>query len=426
VVYNEAMINTNPRTGTVRMIRFSAILLICYLAALAAISQIFHQPRPPDLPPNAPSNANYLYYVLYGAIALICLGLAYWTWIQERLKRTFTPLIVAIITLLPVMVNQLTGRFSPLGSRFGSAEGSVLAMFPFLFIGLLLVAWQYKWPYIILVTAGITALNIGMTLTFTSPGGLPFQGVIVVILIQAVVFLAVGGSISFLMTRIRQQQKSLEEANMRLAHHASTLEQLATSRERNRLALELHDTLAHTLSGLSVQLETVKAYWDVDRKTSQSLLEQALKATHLGLEETRRTLKALRAGPLDDLGLIPALRKMAEDTAVRYSLTLEMPQTGPLPALAPDVEQCIYRIAQEAISNAVKHANARKLTVKLEPSEENVQLTIQDDGAGFDVVKGIENGHFGLEGMQERAKLAGGTLEVKSQPGEGTTVRLVI
>jgi signal transduction histidine kinase len=408
------------------MIRFTAILLICYLGALAAISQIFHQPRPPDFPMDAASNASYLYYVLYGAIALLCLGLSYWTWIQERLKNTFIPLIVVIITLLPGMVNQLTGRFSPLGSRFGSAEGSVLAMFPFLFIGLLLVAWQYKWPYIILVTAGITALNIGMTLTFTNAAGLPFQGVIVVILIQAVVFLAVGGSVSFLMTRLRQQQKSLEEANIRLAHHASTLEQLATSRERNRLALELHDTLAHTLSGLSVQLETVKAYWNVDQKTSRSQLEQALKATHLGLEETRRTLKALRAGPLDDLGLAPALRKMAEDMAVRYGLTLDMAAINQLPSLAPDVEQCIYRVAQEGIANAVKHANAKKLTIKMEHINGKVHLTVQDDGAGFDVKTSIENGHFGLAGMQERAKIVGGKLEVISKPGEGTKVRLII
>jgi signal transduction histidine kinase len=420
------MIKMTPRNDAIRVIRFAAILLIGYLGALALINYLFHQPRPPDFPTNAPQNASYLYYVLYGAIALLCLGLACWKWIQVQLKRTFIPLIVVIITLVPVIINQFTGRFSPLGARIGSAEGSVLAMFPFLFVGMLLVAWQYKWQYTLLVIAGITALNTGMTFTFTNVGGQPFQGVILVILMQSVVFLAVGGSISFLMTRIRQQQNYLESANIRLAHHASTLEELATSRERNRLALELHDTLAHTLSGLSVQLETVKAYWNVDDKTARSLLEQALKATHLGLDETRRTLKALRAGPLDDLGLTPALRKMAEDTAVRYGLTLDMAEISQLPSLAPDVEQCIYRVAQEAISNAVKHANARKLTVKLEHTGDKVHLTVQDDGAGFDVIKNIKNGHFGLEGMQERAKLAGGTLEVKSQPGEGTTVRLII
>jgi len=418
--------NIKPRTDAVRTIRFAAFLRVGYLGALAVISVLFNRPRPPDMPVNAPQNADYLYYVLYGAIAVVCLGLSYWTWIQERLKKLFIPLIVIIITVLPVAVNQFTGRFSPLGARFGSAEGSVLAMFPFLFIGLLLVAWQYKWPYVLLVIAGITALNFGMSFTFTTPGAPLFQGVTMVILIQAVVFLAVGVSISFLMTRLKAQQKSLEEANLRLTHHASTLEQLATSRERNRLALELHDTLAHTLSALAVQLETLKAYWDVDDKTARNILEQSLKATHQGLDETRRTLKALRASPLDDLGLVLALKNMVNDAAQRAGLALDMPEPGALPPLSPDVEQCIYRVTQEAVANAAKHANAKELTVKLERKDDKVILTVQDDGAGFELKQGAENGHYGLSGMQDRAKLAGGTLEVISKPGEGTTVRLTV
>jgi signal transduction histidine kinase len=418
--------NIKPRSDAVRTIRFAAFLLIGYLGALAIISVIFHRPRPLDMPPDAPQNADYLYFVLYGAIALICLGLSYWTWAQARLKKFFIPLIVVIITVLPIVLNQFTGRFSPLGIRFGYAEGSVLAMFPFLFIGLLLVAWQYKWPYVLLVIAGITAINLGIAFSFSTPGAPLFQGVTMVILIQAVVFLAVGVSISFLMTRLRAQQKSLEEANLRLTHHASALEQLATSRERNRLALELHDTLAHTLSALSVQLETLKAYWNVDEATARNILEQSLQATHQGLDETRRTLKALRASPLDDLGLVLALKKLVGDAAQRAGLALEMPEPDALPALSPDVEQCIYRVTQEAVANAAKHANARKLKVKLEPADGKVILTVQDDGAGFDVKQGVENGHYGLAGMQDRAKLVGGDLEVISKPGEGTTVRLTI
>lgn len=111
------------------------------------------------------------------------------------------------------------------------------------------------------------------------------MGGLIVTLIQVVIFLAVGFSISYLVTRLRLQQESLEAANIRLTHYASTLEQLATSRERNRLARELHDTLAHTLSGLSVQLETLKAYWDVDQRTARSILEKSLEMAHLGLEE---------------------------------------------------------------------------------------------------------------------------------------------
>jgi signal transduction histidine kinase len=426
VYYNVAMKTITPRSDAVHLIRFSAFLWICYLVFLAVINQVFQQPQPHQSVGTTQST-DYLYYILFGAIAIICLGLAYWPWLQERLKQAFVPLIVVIITVLPVVVNQLTGRLSPLGPRFGSPEGSVLAMFPFLFSGLLLVAWQYKWQYVLLVIMGITALSLGLTLSYTDPGAPPFQGVLVVTLIQTVVFLAVGFSISFLMSRLRAQQQSLEAANLRLTHHASTLEQLATSRERNRLALELHDTLAHTLSGLSVQLEALKAYWDIDRETAHSILEQSLQATHHGLEETRRTLKALRASPLDDLGLPLALEKMVEDTVNRSNLSLDMPEIIMLPPLPPDVEQCIYRVAQEAVTNAVKHAGARKLMVRLEyNNDDKVSLTVHDDGAGFDVKKGIEAGHFGLVGMQERARLVGGTLDVISRPGEGTTIRLTV
>jgi len=425
VDYNEAMINTRPRNDAVRLIRFAAFLWICYLALLAIINQVFRQPQPQQ-PPDSQPSTYYLYYLLYGIIALLCLCLTYWNWIQERLKQFFLPLIITIITVLPVIVNQLAGRLSPLGPRFGSPEGSVMAMLPFLFVGFLLVAWQYKWQYVLYVILGITALSLGMTLYAVDPGEPFFQGVLVVTLIQTVVFLAVGFSISFLMTRLRAQQQSLEAANIRLTHHASTLEQLATSRERNRLALELHDTLAHTLSGLSVQLETLKAYWDVDRNTARSILEQSLKATHLGLEETRRTLKALRASPLDDLGLPLAMRKFVEDAASRGGFALDMPEIIMLPPLSPDVEQCIYRVTQEAVTNVMKHARAKKLTVKLERMDGKVILTVQDDGVGFDMKKSAEAGHFGLAGMQERAKMVGGVLEVTSNTGQGTVVRLTI
>ena len=251
-----------------------------------------------------------------------------------------------------------------------------------------------------------------------------FPGVLAIVLIQTVVFLVVGFSISFLMSRLRAQQQSLEAANNRLTQYASTLEQLATSRERNRLALELHDTLAHTLSGLSVQMETIKAYWDVDRPAARAILEKSLAATHLGLEETRRALKALRASPLEDMGLPLALRKMVEDAASRAGLALDMPEIIMVPPLPPDVEQCIYRVAQEAVTNVVKHASAKKMTVKLEFADSMATLMVSDDGVGFDTEKIDKTSHFGLAGIQERARISGGELKIQSKPGTGTTITL--
>jgi len=304
-------------------------------------------------------------------------------------------------------------------------------VFPFLFVALMLVAWQYKWQHVLLVILGIAGLHFGgMIWSFAQPrspsslGG--FLGGLTVTLIQTIIFLAVGFSISYLMSRLKKQQQSLAEANTRLTHHASTLEHLATSRERNRVARELHDTLAHTLSGLSVQLEAVKAYWDVDPQKARSTLEQSLKEAHSGLGETRRALQALRASPLDDLGLSLAVKTMVEDAAARANLALNLSVADKLPSLSPDVEQCIYRVAQEAVTNVGKHAKAKTLTVNLESAEEKVTLMVHDDGAGFDVDKKGKANDYGLEGMRERAQLVGGELTVTSRPGEGTTVRLVV
>jgi signal transduction histidine kinase len=299
-------------------------------------------------------------------------------------------------------------------------------MFPFLFVALMLVAWQYKWQYILLVILGIAGLNLGVIWSLTGPGAPLFIGGIIVTLIQTVIFLAVGFSISYLMNRLKGQQQSLETANIHLTHYASTLEHLATSRERNRLARELHDTLAHTLSGLSVQLETVKAYWDVDQQTARSILDKSLAAAHSGLEETRRALEALRASPLDDLGLALATRNMVEGAAARANLTLDLSIMDKLPALSPDVEQCIYRVAQEAVTNVVNHANAKNLTVKLEFIEEKMSLIVRDDGIGFGIEKNNKTSHFGLTGMRERAQLIGGDLTIISKPGYGTTIQLTI
>lgn len=414
----------------VRMVRFTSILWLVYLAALAAINQSFGPPQ------RFGPIFDYLYYILNGVIAVLCLGLSYWTWVQRRLKQAFLPIIIVIITMGPILVNWLTTGPFPLGSRF-TPEDPFLRIFPFLFIGILMVAWQYRWQYIILIILGITGLNLGLmwfpmrTIWFsgrdiTLGTRWLFQGDITMTLIQTVVFLAVGFSISYLMSSLRKQQQSLEDANVRLTHYASTLDQLATTRERNRLARELHDTLAHTLSGLSVQLETMKAYWDVDNQTARSILDKSLEATHSGLEETRRALKALRAGPLDDLGLALAVRTLATEATMRAGLGLDISVVDKLPALSPDVEQCVYRIAAEAINNAVEHAKAKNLTVRLEFVDEKLKLIVKDDGVGFEVGKSAEANQFGLEGMEERAQLVGGELSIMSKPGDGTTIQLTV
>jgi signal transduction histidine kinase len=117
---------------------------------------------------------------------------------------------------------------------------------------------------------------------------------------------------------------------------------------------------------------------------------------------------------------------MVEDAAARANLDLNSSVADKLPSLSPDVEQCIYRVAQEAVTNAARHAKAKTLTVNLESREGKVALTVHDDGVGFDVEKRDKANHYGLEGMQERAQLVGGEVTVTSKPGEGTTVKLIV
>lgn len=250
---------------------------------------------------------------------------------------------------------------------------------------------------------------------------------VVTFAVPVISFLVAGYFICNLMKRLRDQSESLEEANSQLSHYASTLEHLAMSRERNRLARELHDTLAHTLTALSVQLEATKAYFNVDPTAAEGLIDKALQATRSGLVETRLALKSLRAGPLDDLGLLQALRKVAEESAARAKLELHLALPDRIEPLSPDVEQVVYRVAQEAVTNVVNHANAVNLTLQLTMNDGRLALTVCDDGMGFSVERGeTAAGRFGLAGMKERAQLAGGRLSLDSLIGQGTTIKLII
>ncbi len=423
--YNCLMMRKYFNDDAVRLIRFSALLWLGYVIALGIISQSFGDPRAED--------SEALYYILLGVVALICLALSCWKWIQERLGRAFIPLIITIITVLPIIITWINFKFFPHGPNF-SSESMVLKLLPFLLVGFLLVAWRYRWPYFLLIILCITGLNIAIIWSFPSqsmlPGGHPevpfFRGALTVPLIQTAVFLAVGIAISYLMSRLRRQQKSLEDANIRLTEYANTQEQLTISRERNRLARELHDTLAHTLSGLSLQLETIKAYWELDPRMAKESLDKSLETARSGLEETRRALKALRASPLEEMGLAQSIRVLAEDFAARHNLALDMAVPDRIPPLSPEAEQSIYRIVQEAITNTVNHASAKTLSIKIEVVEGKISLTIHDDGVGFDNEKSSKPSRFGLVGMRERAEHIGGKLNILSKPGAGTTIELKV
>lgn len=355
---------------------------------------------------------------------LLALSLASWQSAQQRLGRAFFPLVIVLLSVLPTVASYLLVPLIP-RMVLTPGEGILLRLLPIFFLCLILIAWQYQWQQVLLYSAVIVLLNLGALWLLQLPTLTPNSG-LVFALTTLVIFCVLGYFLSFLITRLRAQQASLERANAQLANYASTLEHLAVSRERNRVARELHDTLAHTLTGMTVQLETMKAYWEVDPNATHQLLDQVLDASRSGVQETRRALKALRASPLDDLGLALAIRQLAESAAERAHLGLDVSISETPPHLTPEVEQSIYRIAQEAIENAVHHANAKHVHVKLAARENNLVLEIHDDGKGFDTTNHAPQGHYGLAGMQERAALIGARLEIFSQIGKGTRILLTV
>jgi signal transduction histidine kinase len=166
--------------------------------------------------------------------------------------------------------------------------------------------------------------------------------------------------------------------------------------------------------------------WDNKPDDAHVRLLKTIEATRSGLTETRRALQDLRASPLDDLGLALAIRNLATTTALRGGLKLDLHIADRLSTVSSDIEQTVYRTAQEALANVLNHANANNLTVQLGNFNSHLVLTVSDDGAGFDPQTHDAVRRYGIQGMRERAELLGGTLHVESQPGQGTIVTLSI
>ena len=380
--------------------------------------------RPNPLNPlRSPLKPVYLFYAANGLVALLFLIFAHSNGIQKILGRVFYPLLLLAISTAPIIINVLiTPRFP--NGPLSNAEGMALRQLPVLFVALALVAWEYELSQVIFFSIATTTLELSLIYFST----VDYRNIFVflfIAIIRTISFIAVGVFISLLVTRLREQRESLSEANANLTHYASTLEQLTVSRERNRLARELHDTLAHSLTAISVSLETAKAYFDIDSNKTRDLIDKSLESTHVGVDETRRALKALRSSALEDMGLGLAVQRAAESAATRFHLNLTLDLKNPMPSLSPDVEQAIYRIAQESIENIVNHSHAKNFSVRLE-SNGHITLTIQDDGIGFDARPKEPTDHFGLVGMRERAELAGGKLKIESEKGKGTKVVLTI
>jgi signal transduction histidine kinase len=351
-------------------------------------------------------------------IAFLSIGI-----VRQTMGRLFLPVAIIFSASFSLVMDILFLAIPISIHPEGSAENT-WQIFLYLYIPLVLVSWQYGVRSVIAFCLFTTALDFVLTL-ITGFGTYTIgQTYLRLQIMRFFSFMVTGCIISAIMHRFRVQRQELELANTRLAAYAQAIEQLAISRERNRMARELHDTLSHTLSGLAVHLEAVDALWGVNRDKAHDMLKYSIAAVRSGLTETRKAIQALRASPLDELGLAGAIEEVAKDGAQRAGLALNLKSTSSLKNIPEEVEQGFYRICQEAIENCVKHSQAHTLNVSLAEEGPYLTMEIADDGIGFDEHNGKDGKHFGINGMRERANLIHGKLQISSMPGNGTRIIL--
>ena len=254
---------------------------------------------------------------------------------------------------------------------------------------------------------------IGQIHQFGWPDGLSFM-----FLYAAGIIFVVAFSLNTL--NADASRRRTETLLAELQTYTGQAEALAIAQERNRMARELHDSVAQTLYGLTLQTEAAT------RKLANGQLEAVADylqffrdSTHQTLQETRLLIFELRPPILDEVGLTAALQTRLNAVESRSGLHYQLDFAEV--RLPSSVETGLYRIAQEALNNILKHAQASQIRLAMQPTKAGVRLEIQDDGLGFDPDATLPQG-YGLQGMRERAEQLGGILRVKSQPNKGTSI----
>lgn len=224
------------------------------------------------------------------------------------------------------------------------------------------------------------------------------------------------GTLNDMAERLQSYQASLQDYV-----HAITQTQ---EEERERVARELHDETVQTLIALGHKAQMVQRSLTRDPSLAGERIQEMRQMVAQAVDEVRRFSRALRPHYLEELGLVPALESLAQEVGTDIQVQ------GTPYRMNAEQELTCYRIAQEALNNARRHAQAQHITIEIRFEPAGITLQVRDDGRGFSIPRYLNDltrsGHFGLIGMQERAQLAGGQFQITSQPGQGTTLRLYI
>ncbi len=216
------------------------------------------------------------------------------------------------------------------------------------------------------------------------------------------------------------RRKRAEEA---LQREQRTLKHLlrASDHERQLIAYEIHDDLAQQLAGAIMQFETYPHQKEAKPDEATKVFDVGMSVLRQAHSEVRRLVAGVRPPILDDEGVLAAIGHLVHEQEFRDGTKIEFHSEVQFDRLVPILENAIYRIVQEGLANACQHSNSQKVEVELVQYGDELRIGIQDWGVGFDP-KVVQDGHFGLEGIRQRARLLGGNVTVESAPGHGTCI----
>ncbi|MEM9954525.1 MAG: sensor histidine kinase [Chloroflexota bacterium] len=375
-------------------------------------------------------NPNPRLYSAVHAFALLILFFGLCSgWLRRTLGKIFLPTMLILFIIEP-LVSRIAVNYASIylqiSTELNERVLSQIAVSTItLLIPLIITAWQYSMNAVFLYCTSISALFIALYRLFETQHH-DNTILLQLIVFQFVTYMIVGVLINQLMREQRHQKQMLQQANENLLDYAATLEKLGIVRERNRLARELHDTLAHTQSAVIIQMEGIEALWEKNPQRAHKMFQQSLQAMRTGLQETRRALEALRATSLEDMGLRIALRNLLQSVEERASFELSYQLADDLENLPVSIENAVFRVIQEALTNVIRHAQATSVDVKLENKAGVLKLSVDDNGIGFSVDQVETQQHFGISGMREHAREIQADFVLKSSPGSGTAIVLCV
>ena len=404
LIYNEAM-STRPTPASIQKVERDPRLFMWFLTVVVGGFAVWTLVKDPAL--QTPLTA-----FVFLTLVLVHI-LLHWVLeiITSHPKRRFWYIIVQ--GTLAFVISWMAGQIGMIFALYMGLLGEAVGLF-----GLNRRGFLSAFFYLTLATVNATLMMDLFAVGWMLLGIIPM-----------VTFVVVYVTLYMRQNEAREQAQALltelEAANRQLSEYAAQVENLTIAAERQRMARELHDTLSQGLAGLILQLEAADAHLTKERpERAGKIIQEAMGQARATLSEARRVIGGLRSSADDFDGLEQALEEEVKrfEQATGLPCDLEFELTDELPD--PIVETGL-RIVSEALTNVARHAQASRVWVRVEETSAQVCLEVRDDGQGFDL-ETVGAGHYGLLGMRERARLAGGRLDVSSRRGRGTMIKVCL